>query len=95
MLYSPDSHVLFGFVTPATISGSSGDDRLVFYDDNGGDTGRDYTATETTVMNQSIFGIDAIELNIRRANNSHRTRSCSPACLLRESYHHQRRGLPA
>jgi serine/threonine protein kinase len=68
LYYGGSSHGLFGTVYPMTITAGVNDDRVIFDDSGGGTTGRDYSITPTTVMNQTLSGFEHLELRTRAAS---------------------------
>ena len=61
--YDGDDDVLFGTVAPMTINGGTGTDKVIFDDASGTGTTQTYAFTPTTALNQTLSGIDSIELD--------------------------------
>jgi len=72
--YGGPSSQLNGFVLPMTVIGGGGTDRITF-DDRGGDANvpRDYDANATSILNQTLTGIETAELYCRNRNGDVRS----------------------
>ncbi|HEY7086552.1 MAG TPA: hypothetical protein VH518_00605 [Tepidisphaeraceae bacterium] len=71
--YGGSSHVLFGTVSPMTVLAGVNTDTVIFDDSGGGATPQTYDFTPTAALNQSLTGIENIELDTRAATGNFNT----------------------